>query len=453
MPKLSLAGALLLVMAFVACSDDDGEGPAPSAGDGGESGDGGSDGKGGCASDGNGSVIIEVTGLPDAVDADVELTSGSSIIPIAASTTRDDLDTGNYTVVATRVTDDDPIVRNVYDPVVTSAAFCLADGASQRVTVEYTRIPSSGQLWTSNLRGFSSEQLAVEDEVDPNVVGAAPIGKDVAFDRGGNLWSMGATLAEPMLTRISAGALGNSGEQEFDRGIAVPEIECLPALRAIAFDSEGNLWLAACGSAIVELAASSLTRSDDVASRTVISAPEDAEDLAFDADGNLWVAAGGKVLRYDAARLSDSTTESADLELTPRDAEDGRDLGVSGLAFDEQGSLWGFDFGSNTIFRISSGELDGTGASTVVSEVSFVIGVGTLVNRGAFDEGGGLWISFGTDKIARLAPAQLLETRGSGDPVTPDRVITSDELDSDLRVALFPAPEALPLYHTAFEPE
>ena len=453
MTKLSLAGALLLVMAFAACSDDDGEGPEPSAGEGGESGDGGGGGNGGCASDGKGSVVIEVTGLPDDVNADVELTSGSSRIPVTASTTRDDLDTGNYAVVATRVTDDDPIVRNVYDPVVASASFCLADGASHRVTVEYKKIPSSGQLWTSNLRGFSAEQLAVEDELTPNVVGAAPIGKDVAFDRDGNLWSMGATLAEPMLVRIAAGMLGGSGEQEFDRGISVPEIECLPALRAMAFDPEGNLWLAACGGAIVELAASSLTRSDDVVSLAVISELEDAEDLAFDAGGNLWVASGGRILRYDAARLSESTTDAADLELTPRDAEDSRDLGVSGLAFDEDGSLWGFDFGSNTIFRMSEGELDGTGASTVVSEVSFVIGVGSLVNRGAFDEGGGLWISYETDKIARLAPAQLTESRGSGDPLTPERVITSEELDSDLRVALFPAPEALPLYHTAFEPE
>ncbi|WP_437630385.1 hypothetical protein [Sorangium sp. So ce854] len=82
--------------------------------------------------------------------------------------------------------------------------------------------------------------------------------------------------------------------------------------------------------------------------------------------------------------------------------------------------------------------------------MSFVVGVLSLLDRGAFDEGGGLWIGHATGQIARLSPAQLGESSGAGAPVTPDLIITSDALDSGLRVAFFPAPEALPLYHAAF---
>jgi hypothetical protein len=164
----------------------------------------------------------------------------------------------------------------------------------------------------------------------------------------------------------------------------------------------------------------------------------------------LWVAADGLIHRYDESRLGTSSTDAADLIITARDSEDSRDLGATGLAFDGDGDLWGFDFGSNTIFEIAAASLDGTGEETVISGVSFVVGVATLLDRGAFDEGGGLWISHATDQIARLSPAQLTVSAGTGAPVTPDRIVTSTELDSGLRVALFPAPESLPLYHRAF---
>jgi hypothetical protein len=394
--------------------------------------------------------VVEVTGLPDGLDAAVTLELAGDSEDVTESGTLEGLGSGSYTVTAERVADSDPIVRTVYDPVVATGAFCLEDGGEHTVTIEYRAIPTSNKLWTSNLRGFGSEELAETGAPSPSVSGDAPIGKDVAFDRDGNLWSLGATLAESMLVRVPAANLASSGENEFDRTINVPEIECIPALAALAFDDGGNLWLGACGGNVLQIPASELGSSGDAESGTVFSGVDGVADLAFDGDGNLWVAADGRILRYDASRLDTSSTEAADLVITARDSEDGRDLGATGLAFDSGGDLWGFDFGSNTIFELGSGDLEGTGEVSVVSAVSFVIGVGTLLDRGAFDEGGGLWISHAADQIARLSPTQLTMSAGSGAPVTPERVVTSDELDSGLRVALFPAPEALPLYHTAF---
>ncbi len=439
---IGLALTIFTVLAACGGGDDDSSGP-------GAAGEGGGGGSSACPTDGKGTVSITVN-LPSGVDADVVVTpAGASPVAVTESTELD-LDSGDVTVVARRVVDDDPIVKTVFDPVVRSGSFCLGDGMTHEVTVDYAAIPSSNKLWTSNLRGFASSQLEATDSIDPSVVGDAPVGKDVAFDRDGNLWSMGATLAETMLVRLPADDLGSSGTKSFDREINVPEIDCIPALKAMAFDGSGNLWLAGCGGRLLRLPSSALARSGDAASSAALASDDDPEDLAFDAAGNLWAAAGGKILRFDADHLSDAT--APDLTLTARNAGDSADLGATGLAFDASGNLWGFDFGGNVIFEVSAADLDGSGDESVVSEVSFVVGVLTLLDRGAFDEGGGLWISYSSTAIGRFAPDQLTESSDPGSPVTPAMVVTSTELDSELRVALFPAPAGVPLYHTAFPP-
>ena len=448
MKRLLVFGFCLSALGVVACGNDEEAPPAGASHEGG----GGEDGSGACPSNGTGTVIVELTGLSAGVDGSVEVTSGGTSQTLTETSTLDGVTTGTVVVTAKRVTDADPIVRTVFDPVVTSGTFCLEKGGSHTVTVSYVPIPSSNRLWTSNLRGYDAAALTVDGSVRADVFGDAPIGKDVAFDRNGNLWSLGATLAEKMLVRVPAENLATSGMNDFDRELDVPEIECLPALKSMAFDPKGNLWLGACGGNVLELPSASLAHSGDAQASTVISGIEDSADLAFDADGNLWVATGATILRYDAHRLSASTAETADLTLTPRDTMHSRDLGTTGLAFDAHGNLWGFDFGSNYVFELAAADLDGSGEQTVTAKVSFVVGVLSLLDRGAFDEGGGLWLSYAIDQLARLSPTQLTESAGSGDPVTPDRIVTSRDLDSELRIALFPAPEALPLYHTAFAP-
>jgi hypothetical protein len=444
--RLLVLGVCLSALGVLACGDDEEKPPAGA----GHEGGGGEDGTGACPSNGTGTVIVEVLGLPTGVDGSVEVTRNETSRTLTETSTLDAETTGTFVVMARRVTDADPTVRTVFDAVVTDGTFCLEDGDSHTVIVSYVPIPSSNRLWTSNLRGFDAASLGVPGDVRADVFGSAPIGKDVAFDRNGNLWSLGATLAEKMLVRVPAENLATSGMNDFDREIDVPEIECLPALKSMAFDRKGNLWLGACGGSILELKGSSLGHSGDAAASTVISGIEDSADLAFDADGNLWVATGAAILRYDAHRLSASTAETADLTLTAQDKMHSRELGATGLAFDAHGNLWGFDFGTNYVFEVAAADLDGSGKQTVTSTVSFVVGVLSLLDRGAFDEGGGLWLSYAIDQLARLSPTQLTESAGTGDPVTPDRVVTSRDLDSELRLALFPAPEALPLFHTAF---
>jgi sugar lactone lactonase YvrE len=434
--------ALLPFAVVAACT----EGDLSTDPDGG-AGEAGSPGSGGCAERGTGTLEIEITGLPAAVDADVTLTTPSGSRALDASETLDASPGGTYALSAERVFDSDPIVRTVYEPTVTQRTLCLEDGATEQLSVSYAKIPSSNQLWTSEAMGFASSVLDDAATVDPTVRITAPLGKDVAFDRDGNLWAGGATLAEPQLVRLPAASLGSSGEREFDRGINLP-IECIPAIRAIAFDRNGNLFVSACGGEVLKVAASELGESGDVSAAAVLSGLEDTQDLAFDADGNLWTTAAGKIVRFDAARLGASTSAAPDRSLTARDAEDSRDLAGTGLAFDEDGDLWGFDFASNFIFELAASDLDGTGEDSVVAEVSIAVGVDVLLNRGAFDDGGGLWISYGGGRLARLSPAELAVSVPSGDAVEPERIVRNEDVTSDLRLGFFPAAVGLPLYHS-----
>ena len=444
---------LSLSLAFGACGGEDDPAAEGAAGEDGSGATGATGGTSSGCAEGSGTMVVEVEGLPAGVEARISVDGPQGMLTLSGGVTSEAIAAGDYAVTATRVTDFDSIVRTVYDAEVTDGEFCLEDGASHTVIVRYTAIPSSNKLWTSSARGFASASLETSDEVEPDVAADAPIGKDVAFDRDGNLWSFGATLAEPMIVRVPAENLAEAGDNAFDREIEVPEIECLPATRALAFDAVGNLWVAACGGQVLELDAGSLTESGEVSSASLFSEIDDPADLAFDRDGNLWIASAAGILRYDAQRLDEGGTDGADLTILPRRSDDSADLDATGLAFDAQGDLWGFDFGGNYLFELPAAELEGTGEQQVVSSVSFVVSVTTLVNRGAFDEGGGLWLSYEGNRLARFSPSQLGVSGDAGDPVTPERLVESADLGSDLRLAFFPAPAALPLYHTAFAPE
>jgi sugar lactone lactonase YvrE len=328
--------------------------------------------------------------------------------------------------------------------------FCVENRTTAQVSVSYEAIPSSNKLWTSNLLGFPSSMLAASGDADPIVVEASA-GKDVAFDVDGNLWALGATVADPLIVRFPAAELGSSGVKEWDLAINVPDIACLPAVKAFTLDRSGQLWLVACGEQVMRIDSFDLGESGDVTPGIVISELPASEDVAVDADGNLWIATGSSLLRYDANHLLESSSDPADLTLTVRDAEDSRDLDPSGIAFDADGNLWGFGFGSNTVFRAAAADLEGDGEATVVSAVSISIGVDVLVARGAFDDGGGLWLSYSGGRLARLGPEQLGTSIGTGDSVVPERLVASDALGSDLRLAFFAGAAGLPLLASSYD--
>ncbi len=468
-PMLGLVTCSFMV---AACTTDDttdtkgdggagGEGATkPTPGEGGAGGAGATTGAAGdvavggdCGTDGSGTLVIEVTGLPDGVAADIDI-AGPNELNLDKSDSIEGVDAGSYTITADRVFDEDPIVRTVYDATVTTPALCLADGGTSTIKVTYKAIPTSNKLWMPTAlanegAAFASAKLEASGTTTASISIDGGIGKSIAFDRDGNLWTLGPTLDFPHVLRFSAASLASSGKKEPDVSFNIdPEVvDCVPSMRTLAFDASGNLWLSACGDQILRVPADDLTGVDGTKTPDLLIALTSAnEGIAFDRAGNLWVGGGAALLRYDASRLDASTGDAPDLELTVEDSVSG--LKADFVTFDKAGNLWGTDFAANGVFQIAAADLEGTGAKDVTANVSIVVDVLALMHQPAFDEGNGLWLGLDAGNIGRLSPTQLGMSTSAGSPVTPSVVIKSSSIDSQLPIAFFPAPQGLPLYHS-----
>jgi streptogramin lyase len=406
-----------------------------------------------CPAKGSGQVDVQITGLPDGVDADLIVGGPIEAVGVGSSRSLGTVVAGPYRVQAERVAAYDPIVRTLYDVQLDAENFCLAEGTTHVVEVHYEQVPTSHQLWTNNsngtgaLLGFAAGSLAATSSSEPSVTVTAGAGKDVTFDARGNLWSMGATVADPHLMRFPSATLGDSGEKEADRRIDIADVPCVPALNAFAFDLQGSLWVSTCGGRVSKLSPDDLAVSATVTPSVVVSNIADNGDVAFDYSGNLWLTAAGKIYRYDAARLETGTDQPPDLAILLKDHAGTLELSASNLVFDVTGGLWAIDFGSNTLARVAAADQALGGPQVVVSDLSVVIGVQALLERPAFDESGGLWLALQQGQFGRLSPEQLATNSSIGSPTLPETIITSPGMGNANRMAFFPSAADLPLYH------
>ncbi len=396
-------------------------------------------------------MALTILGLPEGVEADVTLSGPSGDEELHSSELLSEIATGGYTASGSEVLDDDPIVRTLYRPG-PEVSVCVAADSEAALEVEYTMVPPSNKLWIlsdddARVQGFASDLLTDSNEDVATVALTIPGGTDLAFERSGHLWVVGATVAEPHLLRYPAGELGESGDLEPDREIVIDDLGCLPAIRAIAFDGTGQLWVSACGGKIYRLTADELASSGTRAPTIVLGNVSENRDVAFDTVGNLWVASDGAAVRYDADRLDASDSEAPDATLSVRNATDTQDISVDYLTFDTSGNLWVTDFGGNFVAQLAASDLADGGERSVVSASSLVLSVSALLNRPAFDGEGGLWISYAAGRVARIAPADLLVNTTAGDPTLPEVILSGAGIGNTANVAFFPAPSGLPLYH------
>jgi streptogramin lyase len=448
------------LVATLACSTEEGDpaGSGGSAGGGsaGGGGPGGGSGAGGtasaaCPAAGSGEIEVRITGLPPGVGANLIIGGPLGSRSITEDTTFGEA-AGPYVLTPGRVAAPDPIVRTLFDAALVETEFCLADDGTHRVELAYAPVATSHRLWTNNsngtgnLLGFAASSLTASAEIAPTVSAVAGAGKDVTFDSEGNLWSMGATTADPHLMRFPHALFAASGDKAADRRIDVADVSCLPAMRALAFARTGALWVSTCGR-VVGLAAEDLDASGTVTPARVIEGLDDNGDLAFDSTQNLWITDAERVLRFGVERLDADITRGPDVELSIRDAADAGDIVASNLAFDSAGNLWVIDFGGNQISKVAGSDLEATGARSVVSEISITLGVAALLERPAFDESGGLWLALDQNRFGRLGPDQLGTSTGSGAPALPSTIITSPGIGYANRIAFYPAAADLPLHH------
>jgi sugar lactone lactonase YvrE len=193
---------------------------------------------------------------------------------------------------------------------------------------------AAGNLWVANrmipnLVSFTPAQLAAGGAQTPNtIITSSFFGspRAIAFDASANLWVVENQNSEVLGFKAAtlAAALGHSGPVNPDIVITSASFN---DIRALAFDTGGNLWVADATTAkLFEIAAADLTTGSSktpvvIIGATVVDTADGAaasldtpDGLAFDpSDGDLWVSNllsdnVGSLAKYTPSQLTTSGT-------------------------------------------------------------------------------------------------------------------------------------------------
>lgn len=284
-----------------------------------------------------------------------------------------------------------PAFRSVYGFASGESAGTLIGQPNFTSTVS----PSNGLRQPSNFVFDSSGNLWVADAKDNRIVEETGLS-------AGQTPEVGTFLGQSSL-ETGAGALTQTG-------IANPS--------GMAFDSEGDLWLADTNnSRVLEFtapftsgeAASVVIGQTDYTSNTMAASAgglNEPGDVTFDSHGDLWVVDGGnnRVLEYeqpftngmnaslvlgqpDLATVTNSTTQT------------GMDFPAA-ARFDSSGNLWVSDAVNNRILEYKAPFASGMNASIVLGQPGFATNAHAATQSGlyipqslAFDSSGNLWVA------------------------------------------------------------
>jgi sugar lactone lactonase YvrE len=153
----------------------------------------------------------------------------------------------------------------------------------------------------------------------------------------------------------------------------------------IAFDSQGNLWVAnGTGNTLVEYSGAQLNTGTGGTLTPAITLTANSNSIrgpmmiAFDASGDLWVANGGQanyssVVEFSAAQLAASGSPTPNVTLSPNAGSLNQ---PAGLAFDNSGDLWVSNMGANTVVEFTPSQIASSGSPTPSATVS-----GASLNR------------------------------------------------------------------------
>ncbi|HYQ45900.1 MAG TPA: hypothetical protein VER11_28215 [Polyangiaceae bacterium] len=468
--------------AGVAGKPSGGSGGKSSAGAGGESGEGGTDTAGAagdagaagaagapgptvCVYSGKGEIELVVEGLPQTVAASITL-SGPHDALESESTTLSDVPGGAYSVSAARVYDADPLVRTAYDAQISSPTFCLEDGGSQIVTVSYSKVTPSNQLWAlvrsaggALQRGFAASALTASGSPAETLGAFLPIEASMAFDRAGDLWGF-RLEPQPRVVRYAPAWLAGVGVPLADYEFSLALEACAPAeangiesgqIKSLALDASENVWLSVCDRKVIRLnrpdsSPGSSEEPEDITPNVTLSGfTKQTEDLAFDGAGNLWVAAGGQVQRFDRARLDTNDSRAPDFVLTVT-TDDAAPVALTAnfLVFDLAGNLWAADVARHALFEITKTDLAHEGTNTVAAKVRIALDGSAELARPAFDDEGSLWVSLANGSFGKLTAEQLAVSSSPAAPTVPSVVISGLGVGVDA-LAFFPTATGLPL--------
>ena len=357
----------------------------------------------GCAqfSSGPGALDVDVVGLSAGLAADATVTGpGGYTQAVSADVLLDDLDPGSYTVEARAVVGNEAVVPPIYVPTSPSQQVNVRADTTASVVVDHVESPGSGRLWVATdgatpLDGYDAEQLATSGAPAPaaQIGGTTFLGEGIAFDADGNAW---VASWEAGLRRYARADLVDGGSVTPDVAL-LPDGAATPSLfgaSGIAFAGDGFLWVASYGGDRLEgFAPAQLAASGTPSPAITVDGVIDPHGIAFDASGNLWVASRttSTIVAFTPAQLVAGGSPTAWITLT--DDGSGSLAEPQGIAFDASGSLWVANSDNTTVVRFSPEQLSASGSPTPVA----TIGSASFSDGGvaglAIDHDGALWVA------------------------------------------------------------
>jgi len=223
-------------------------------------------------------------------------------------------------------------------------ATSISTSSAQLSELNGIAFATDGTMWVtsqhdSTLVAFAPTSLAHSGSADATVrISSAGLGgpTGLAFDKQRRLWV--ANLDHGSVVRFDPPQLASSGSP-------VPSviIAGLGQPAALAFDADGSLWVSDIRrNKIASFSEAQISASGFLVPQVVISALgtslRNPAGIAFDSEGNLWVAnaSGQTIVAFTPAQLATSGSPAPHVVLSSNAA-----LGNPvGLAFDADGALW-----------------------------------------------------------------------------------------------------------------
>ena len=308
--------------------------------------------------------------------------------------------------------------------------------------------PTSTALWTVSgssaaILRFDQVQLNGMVMLRPATVVTTPSARlftlaGVAFDSSGTLWI--ASADDSMLLAFDQASLSRSGSR-IATTVIEPVAGSLSAPTGLAFDRAHRLWVANHeNGTLVRFDVNQLSSGGRQQPAVVISGLGHPAALAFDASGSLWISDNvtHTISRFGAIQLESSGKHTPEIVLS---GSPGSILHPSGLAFDQAGTLWVANLGSQAVIALGADQLSRSGAPSPRRVLAPTADPLRLPVGLAFDAAGNLWVVGGSGSLTRFDRASL-DAIGPVEPRVRFSVTDHSLLWS---AAFWPTPVGLPL--------
>lgn len=267
----------------------------------------------------------------------------------------------------------------------------LAGGPAATVTGpgSYVAFDVAGNLWTANVGDavyeFAAAQLTTTGAPTPAVTlntdgSSLSFVQGLGFDAAGDLWVVNPTNT---VVEFTPSQIAQTGSPTPVVTLADDGSGSLSTPLTLAFDGSGNLWVANGGTGsnntVVEFSSGQLTHSGTPTPTVTLSdnghgSLHGPDALAFDSEGDLWVTNGGdsSVVEFTPSQFANSGSPTPTVTLS---ASHGSLLFPTDLTFDVSGDLWvsnggSLSAGSASVVEFGASQLLSSGTPTPIQTLS-----------------------------------------------------------------------------------